>query len=155
MKEIQFYGHKSSGLIALLIRWKIGSAINHISIGINGSYFESTALKNGVTASYEMRDDIIMSQPLFVTEEEHKECIKYLENSVGKEYDFMAFTSLALNKSKQSDSKVFCNEFAAGILNILNIDYKISKNLASPKDFLYFIKGINQGIKRAGVLSLK
>lgn len=148
MKEILFYGHKSKGLIALLIRWKIGSAINHISIGLNGLYFESTALKNGVTVSTKMRDDITISQPLLITDKEREACSKYLEDSIGKEYDFLAFGSIAFNKNKQNDSKVFCNEFAAGIFDILGIDYKISDKLTSPKDFLYFVKGLNQGIKR-------
>tara|TARA_R110000744_G_scaffold22731_3_gene57962 strand:+ start:3316 stop:3771 length:456 start_codon:yes stop_codon:yes gene_type:complete len=148
MKEIHFYGHESKGIIAGLIRWKIGSAINHISIGANNYVYESTALSNGVTVSRRKRDDVIMKQSLVVTDSEYKEIVKYLNGSVGKEYDFSAFKSFALNKTKQNDSKVFCNEFAAGILNIIGVDYKISRNLASPKDFMYFIKGLNEGILR-------
>ena len=148
MKEIHFYGHESKGIIAGLIRWKIGSAINHISIGANNYVYESTALSNGVTVSRRKRDDVIMKQSLVVTDSEYKEIVKYLNGSVGKEYDFSAFKSFALNKTKQNDAKVFCNEFAAGILNIIGVDYKISRNLASPKDFMYFIKGLNEGILR-------
>ena len=152
MKEIHFYGHESKGIIASAIRWKIGSAINHISIGANNYVFESTALSNGVTVSSRKRRDIIMKQSLAVTDEEYKEIVNYLNGSVGKEYDFSAFTSFALNKTRQNDAKVFCNEFAAGILDIIGVDYKISRNLASPKDFMYFIKGLNQGILRGKIL---
>tara|TARA_R110001606_G_scaffold2504_4_gene10968 strand:+ start:4580 stop:5035 length:456 start_codon:yes stop_codon:yes gene_type:complete len=148
MKEIHFYGHESKGIIAGLIRWKIGSAINHISIGANNYFFESTALSNGVTVSSKKRDDIIMKQSLEVSDVEYEKIVKYLNNSVGMEYDFSAFTSFALNKTKQNDAKVFCNEFAAEILDIIGVDYKISVNLASPKDFMYFIKGLNQGLLR-------
>tara|TARA_R110000851_G_scaffold105565_3_gene224048 strand:+ start:4436 stop:4897 length:462 start_codon:yes stop_codon:yes gene_type:complete len=149
MKEIHFYGHESKGIIAGLIRWKIGSAINHISIGANNYVFESTALSNGVTVSSRKRDDIIMKQSLVVTDDEYEKIINYLDDSVGKEYDFSAFVSFALNKKRQNDAKVFCNEFAAGILDIISVDYKISRNLASPKDFMYFIKGLKQGLLRA------
>tara|TARA_R110000796_G_scaffold10941_5_gene36665 strand:+ start:1662 stop:2117 length:456 start_codon:yes stop_codon:yes gene_type:complete len=148
MKEIHFYGHESKGIIAGLIRWKIGSAINHISIGADKYFFESTALKNGVTISSRKRDDIIMKQSLAVTDDEYERIVDYLYDSVGKEYDFSAFKSFAFNKTKQNDAKVFCNEFAAGILDIIKVDYKISRNLASPKDFMYFIKGLSQGLIR-------
>lgn len=148
MKEIHFYGHESKGIIAGLIRWKIGSAINHISIGAGRYFFESTALNNGVTISSKKRDDIIMKQSLAVTDNEYEKIFNYLFNSVGKEYDFSAFKSFAFNNAKQNDSKVFCNEFAAGILDIIGIDYKISKKLASPKDFMYFIKGLKEGLIR-------
>ena len=148
MRTIEFYGHESRGIVAGLIRWKIGSAINHISIGVDEDVFESTALSNGVSVSSKKRDDIIMCQLLTVSDDECVKIVNYLNDSIGKEYDFSAFSSFALNKTKQNDAKLFCNEFAAGILEILEIDYKISSNLASPKDFMYFIKGLNEGIRR-------
>tara|TARA_R110001632_G_scaffold97219_1_gene203703 strand:- start:214 stop:675 length:462 start_codon:yes stop_codon:yes gene_type:complete len=152
MRRIEFYGHESKGVVAAMIRWRIISSINHISIGAGSSIFESTALANGVTVSKKKRADIIMTEQLVVTDDEYVKILKYLNESVGVEYDFSAFSSFLLNKTRQNDSKMFCNEFAAGILKIIGVSYKISENLSSPKDFMYLIRGINEGIERKELL---
>lgn len=152
MRRIEFYGHESKGIIAAMIRWRIISSINHISIGAGSLVYESTALANGVTVSKKKRKDIIMTEAFIVTDDEYVKILKYLNDSVGTEYDFSAFPSFLLNKTRQNDSKMFCNEFAAGILKIAGIDYKISENLSSPKDFMYLVRGINEGIKRKELL---
>lgn len=150
MKTIKFNFHRSETIIGSLVRFRIGSYFDHVSIIMDKCVYEATMLKGTIkNQKHGIRKDVSEVISITVTDVEYDNYLKYLESRVGNRYDYGAIKGFLLNRKTQSNRGDFCSEIANAIFNylILNVNHSSNK-LISPKDFYNRLKYYEYGRKK-------
>lgn len=113
------YFCKGSDWVSNTIKFFGMSPYNHCAVQINGCIYEAT-FKKGVfktdfaefTSRYPNRDLVIL-HPINGGEKQAQE---WLEEQVGKGYDFTGILGLQFQRNWQAEDKWFCSELIAGAL---------------------------------------
>ena len=135
---ITFYFHRDKTLLGKTIRFVSRGNYNHVSIGINGYVYESNPT-TGVTKrkiDNKYIDKVSFHHSFELDEEE---VIYFLEEQIGKKYDFIGVLSFIWIFLKPRQGYWFCSEMAmVALMKGLNkIEYNEKQ---SPQDFYYILK---------------
>ena len=124
---LKFHFHSSTNLISRLVSWRTSSHISHVSVELNGEYYQSYL---GATF-YRTRVvplDIVETVPLFITSDMATEIQTYLKSHLGTPYDRRSIIGFILNIRRQTQSRLNCSEMAHAVLGMI-----ITKNVKYTK----------------------
>ena len=142
--RIHFY--RGSGFLGWAIRWRTWGKYAHVAIEIDGWIYEAIegkgVIKRAICSSPEKcnpcncqeKSDLVLKAPKAIK----GRAKRFLEDQVGKPYDYWAILGFVSRRNRQEDDKFFCSELLAemmvhcGLPLFDRVDaWKISPSLAS------------------------
>lgn len=107
MITIHFY--KSDTEAGKLIRLFTGGRVNHVSVEVDGWFYEALMYKGFVKRQTTNRKAIVES---FIFQQSRPDITEWLDRQVGKGYDWLGVLSFIWVFLKQKKGKWFCSENA-------------------------------------------
>lgn len=125
---------KSNTLTSSLIRLATFSQWSHVGIEHNGRVIDAT-MTNGVAetdlSSFTARYEKTRSIPAYVNT---RTAWRFLQNQIGKPYDWPAIAALPFRENWQKDDKWFCSELAAAAMMAGGRKFNIKTGRITPRD---------------------
>lgn len=111
---IIFNFHYGYGLISTLIRWFSRGRYNHVSIQLGDFTYEAIEGK-GVIKTLTKKwnaDTVVESVVLTISDKAEQDLFKFLEEQVGKKYDYRGVLSFLWGFTRPKEGAWFCSELA-------------------------------------------
>lgn len=140
---ITFHFHRTNTLTGILIRTLTRSRVNHVSVEINGYYYEAlmgSGLVKRPAPSKGIIESVSINAPLL------KEATEWADQQVGKKYDWLGVLSFVWLFLKERKGYWFCSEFAMVVLMKAFAFTRFNQKI-TPQDFLYLsaiIRDLNE-----------
>jgi hypothetical protein len=145
MKNITFHFHSNNSPIAKIIEWRTGSGYSHVSVEVNGNFYNAYADKR-IYKTNKRSDDIKESYNIPVTNEIADYAENVMEQFIGSLYDYKAMFGFLVNSDKNSKGRIFCSEMANIVLELITGVKADHEKLVSPESIriavMYFIIGL-------------
>ena len=133
---IRIWFCRSKTLAGRLIRWVTFSRWNHVAVEINGLVYEADMLEGVRTVPVRQFKRMWTEvQYLDVYVRDQAATIRWLNQQLGKPYDFMAILALPFRATWQHPHKWFCSELVAKALAVGGLrEFAIEKFRITPRD---------------------
>jgi hypothetical protein len=125
------------GFIPSLIRWFSKGKWSHVIIGVDGVFYEAIGGRimgvNGcvmspkVFSQHQGKYEPIEYETIIIDNEpyQRKEVLKFLDNQVGRRYDYLGFLSFGFRFLQGKANSYYCSELALKAYGIIKgVEYK-------------------------------
>lgn len=126
---------RSQGFTSWIIRTFTMSQWNHVAIEIDGVIFHATG-SNGVhiTTPEKLGRDYPVIEPVRATMPHQDLAFAFAVNQLGKRYDWGAVYGMFFRANWHNDSKWFCSELAAAVLEAGGQSLRLPGHRVTPRD---------------------
>lgn len=143
---IRFHFHRHTSIFAKLIRWRTGSDINHTSVEYNGKFYDANTGRR--LQAFDKPDvGIVDTVSIWIPEHRKNDVEKFLEETLGSKYDYLAIWNFITNKLNQDKKRWFCSEHSFKVFQLAIGDITQPKKLVTPEQMRlackYYSLGIN------------
>lgn len=133
-----------------IIRWFTKGKWSHVIIGVDGVFYEAIGgrffgangclMSPNVFSQHQGRYNPVQHETIIinVNPNKRKELLKFLDEQVGKRYDYLGFLSFAFRWVKGKASVFYCSELALKVYGIIKDEEY--KQKYTPEEFYELIK---------------
>lgn len=156
MKTIKFHFYKGKSLVSKLIKWRTNGIYSHVSVELDGVVYEAW-VGSGASGVVKSTNTLYYHTPkteydtIEVAIQNWNVWKTFLENQVGKKYDYMAIISFVKNRIKADENKWFCSELAMSFLPFEFPKFKGFNGLISPQAFNDILISYNLGLSKNNI----
>lgn len=150
--KIKILFAKSYTLGGVFIRTALFSDHNHVGVQVDDVVYDST-FKNGVAVSSidEFYSDWRVTDELWISVPDGEGLLKFLQDQLGKKYDWKAVVSLPFRRNWHSPKRWMCSELAAEALISGGVALPILSNRITPRDLMFVVPTCARVIEKRSI----
>ena len=149
MAVIKFHFHENDGFFSNLVEWRTNSRFGHISVEVNGYYYQAY-VESRFYRTTERPDDIVETISLEVSDSLAIRIEGLLKTYLGRLYDMNSVWGWLVNKGRQSKRRWYCSEMALTVLTMIVGEKPEFEKLISPKEIYVALSYYLIGLENKG-----